>query len=173
MPMPFNAQRQIERLTAQYTRLEHLAGLNDACLTQVRSGISEWTPAQHLFHLLLANELSLKNAAALVAQKGLLIREQGQLQEGAAAVLERGRIGRGEAQSPRFVRPRGTVDLGFVRELVHSTRAQLKALNTATVASAPGYIPHQILGDLNAVQWLRFARMHTAHHILIVRDLLA
>jgi len=164
--------RQLDRLAAQYARLERLAALDDEHLTAAREERSAWSPAQHLFHVLLANELSLENAAALVAGKGLLVRPCEGLAEGAEEVLARGTIERGTAQAPRFVRPRAAVDLVFVRELVGSTRAQLDALDPVAVDAAEACIPHQVLGDLSAARWVRFARMHTAHHVAIVRDLL-
>lgn len=176
MPSPLESNgpavaRQLERLAAQIVRLERTADLPDDDLLRALPERSGWSPAQHLFHVLLANEMSLKNAAALVARKGMLIRPFGALAEGAAAVLASGRIPLG-AEAPRFVRPRGTVDLGFVRDLVRSTREQLEALDAGAVASAPDCIPHQVLGDLDAGQWIRFARMHSAHHLGIVRGLL-
>ncbi len=171
--MTLQAERQLDRLGAQYGRLAGYAALSEEQLSRVQPESSKWSPAQHLFHVLLANEMSLKNAESLVARKGMLIRPFGALSSGAEAIIARGRIPRGAAESPRFVRPRDKVDLGFVRDLVGSTLAQVKALDAATVEDAPDCVPHQILGDLSATEWLRFARMHTAHHLVIVRELLA
>lgn len=171
--MTLRAARQLDRLAAQYSRLERYANAPDDVLVVVQDERSAWSPAQHLFHVLLANELSLKNAASLIARKGMLIRPFEALAPGAAEVLARGRIQRGTAEAPRFVRPRGTVDLGFVRELVGSTREQLEQLDPDAVDEAPSCVPHQVLGDLSASQWVRFARMHTAHHVAIVREMLA
>ena len=170
--MTQQAERQLDRLGAQYGRLANYAALPAQELCRVQPECSKWSPAQHLFHLLLANELSLKNAESLVAQKGLLIRPFGSLAPRAEGIIARGRIPRGEAQSPRFVRPRDHVDLDFVRDLVRSTKEQIDALDASTVEAAPDCVPHQILGDLTATHWLRFARMHTAHHLVIVRELL-
>ena len=36
-----------------------------------------------------------------------------------------------------------------------------------------GTVPHPILGSFTAAQWLRFARVHNAHHLAIVDDILA
>ncbi|MFT5292087.1 MAG: hypothetical protein ACI8QS_002922 [Planctomycetota bacterium] len=171
--MTLLAERHIDRLGAQYGRLARYAALPEERLIRVHPKSSNWSPAQHLFHVLLANEMSLKNAESLVARKGMLIRPFGSLSPGAEAIIARGRIPRGAAESPRFVRPRDQVDLSFVRDLVKSTLAQIKALDAGAVEDAPDCVPHQILGDLSAAQWLRFARMHTAHHLVIVRELLA
>ena len=133
---------------------------------------SGWSPAQHLFHLSLANELSLKNAESLVAEKGLLIRPRAELAPGVADVLRRGRLPRG-AEAPRFVRPPAVVDLGLVGEIARGVRQSLTRLAGAAqrIADAPNGIPHQLLGVLSAAEWVRFARMHTAHHLAILREL--
>jgi hypothetical protein len=34
-------------------------------------------------------------------------------------------------------------------------------------------VPHQILGPLTAARWVRFAAMHTRHHLDIAREVLA
>lgn len=142
-------------------------------LLAVQPACSGWSPAQHLFHLSLANELSLKNAESLVAEKGLLIRPRAPLVPEVALILRRGRLPRG-AEAPRFVRPPPVVDLDLVREIALGVRQALDRLGTATerIAAAPSGIPHQALGILSAGEWVRFARMHTAHHLAILRRLL-
>ena len=47
------------------------------------------------------------------------------------------------------------------------------ASDVADVASAPGRIPHLYLGELDAGEWLRFARLHAEHHLAITRDVAA
>jgi hypothetical protein len=160
----------LERSTRRVARALELAPGRLLAVQPRRSG---WSPAQHLFHLSLANELSLKNAESLVAEKGLLIRPRGALSPEVVAVLRRGRLPRG-AEAPRFVRPPAVVDLDLVREVALGVRQALDRLGPATerIAAAPHGIPHQILGVLSAGEWVRFARMHTAHHLAIVRWLL-
>ena len=158
----------LERLTR---RVESALELLPERLLAVRPG-SGWSPGQHLFHLSLANELSLKNAASLASGKGLLIRPRVALAPEVASILRRGRLPRG-AEAPRFVRPPPGVDLGLVREIASGVRVELARLGTepARLADAPDGIPHQILGVLSAPEWVRFARMHTAHHLRILRGL--
>ena len=160
----------LERSTRRVARALELSPERLRAVQPARSG---WSPAQHLLHLSLANELSLKNAESLVAGKGFLIRPRGALSPEAAAVLRRGRLPRG-AEAPRFVRPPPVVDLDLVREIALGVRQALERLGreTGRVAAAPHGIPHQILGVLSAGEWVRFARMHTAHHLVLLRGLL-
>lgn len=171
--MRHDPQRSLARLAALQERVEALAALPEATLFREHPGVSGWTLAQHLFHVSLASELSLKNALALVARRGALIRPCTPLVPEAADVLRRGRIPRGTAQAPRFVRPPATLGPESLREFVAaSARVLSEALPRAReLAEAPGCIPHQLLGDLDACAWARFARVHTAHHLRIVQDL--
>ena len=43
----------------------------------------------------------------------------------------------------------------------------------ATIVASELKIPHQLLGPLDAPEWLRFARVHTEHHLAIVDELLS
>ena len=72
------------------------------------------------------------------------------------------------------MRPPPVVDLDLVREIALGVRQTLDRLGAATerIAAAPNGIPHQALGILSAGEWVRFARMHTAHHLAILRRLI-
>ena len=59
-----------------------------------------------------------------------------------------------------------------IRGEVADTRTQLAA-DPDGLRAAPRAIPHQLLGDLSAVEWVRFARVHTAHHLVILDEVLA
>jgi hypothetical protein len=136
--------------------------------------VSGWSVVEHLFHLSLANDLSLGHVVSLVSGKGMLVRAEGNPSDEAAAVLRRGRIPRGVAQAPRFVRPPepAQLDLGVLRDIVAEVDARIAeiAAQPVRVLAARGFVPHQLLGDLDAAGWLRFARVHAAHHLVIARE---
>jgi hypothetical protein len=46
-------------------------------------------------------------------------------------------------------------------------------LDQARIVSSGLKIPHQVLGPLDAPQWLRFAAVHTRHHLGIAYEVLA
>lgn len=171
--MRSDPERSLARLDALVARVEELVQLAEPVLFRAHPAISGWTLAQHLFHVSLANELSLKNALALADRRGALIRPCGALAPEAADVLRRGRIPRGVAQAPRFVRPPPNLTCAALRDFAAASRRALELVRprVSELASAPGCIPHQILGDLDACGWLRFARLHTAHHLRILREL--
>lgn len=167
-----SAKRELARFAAQQRRVETLLELPDERLLERNEAVSGWSAAEHLFHVSLANELSLKNVTALLNEKGRFIREREELDPRAVEALRTGRFPRG-TQAPRFVQPPPKIDLPFTRELAGDVRAALGALlERDGFASAPNGIPHQILGVLSAPQWLRFVRMHTVHHLRIARAVL-
>lgn len=147
-----------------------VAGQDD--LRELRADEDSWSVAEHIFHLALANELSLKNAAALHSRVGRLIRDPENTHPDAEKVLEAGVIPRGN-QAPRFVAPPKVIDLELLLELVQGNRTMIRDLEPygADLIRAPRAIPHQLLGDLSAVQWVRFARIHTDHHWGIIQEI--
>jgi len=137
--------------------------------------VSGWSVEQHLYHIALATDLAFRHVRALVAGKGGLIRDEGELGDRAAEVLASDTTPRGEARAPRMVTPDDEVNPKFLEMELRGNRevlAKLEELADA-IATAPGWIPHQDLGTLAAAHWLRFAALHARHHLAIVRDVRA
>lgn len=172
-PLFFDARREGEGLRRQLARVARVAAWPDERLERTAPAVSGWSVGQQLMHLALACELSLKNVSSLVAGAGRLVRPCGETSEPARLVLGRGRFPRGVARAPRFVTPPARVDLALARSIAHEAADALEAVaaDWSAVEAAPACVPHQLLGDLTATQWLRFARAHTAHHLLILREI--
>ena len=136
--------------------------------------VSDWSAAQHLYHTALACDLSLRNVEGLVAQRGLLIVKGARTSEETIKLLAKEEFRRGQAESPRMVRPDGEVNPQFLAREQEGNRATLESLRRCRdeISSAPDHVPHQVLGPLTAAMWLRFARLHTLHHLVIIEDIL-
>ena len=162
-------------LLAHLDESEALLGLHAATLALPIPALSAWSPEQHLAHLALANELVARNITSLVRGSGPLVVEAGEPPAEALAILASGRIPRGRSQSPRIVRPPEAVQRAYLIEWLAGNRREFlqHAGNADAVARAHKKVPHQVLGPLTASQWVRFAAMHTGHHLEIVRELLA
>jgi hypothetical protein len=89
-------------------------------------------------------------------------------------LLRAGAIPRGRAEAPEEALPAEA-------PLVEDCRARYETALELLAAFAPhlgtirkwrGTIPHPLLGDFQARDWLRFARIHTEHHLAIVDDIL-
>jgi hypothetical protein len=166
---------ELARLRAAYARIEAVMALEHDVARRVAPGVSGWSAEEHVAHVALANELSLRNVANLVAREGALIRMDGvPLPEG-LRVLQAGVIPRGAARAPRMVTPPRVIDRALLEGWLADNRRDLGRVAelASELASAPGCIPHQLLGPLDALQWLRFAAVHTAHHLALVDEVLA
>lgn len=170
--MSFDTRADHARLTALQERIEHWLAGHEALLARLAPAISGWSAEKHLAHVALANELVLRNLKSLVKGSGLLVVEGGQPVPGALELLVSGRLPRGQAQSPRIVRPPAVVERALLREWLADARRELAALDPLAIRSTSQRIPHQILGPLDAPQWLRFGVVHTRHHLAIAREVL-
>jgi len=135
--------------------------------------VSGWSLAEHFYHLCLATDLALRNVQSLVRGKGRLITYEGEPNALAEQVLSEGSFPRGESEAPRMVHPPEPVDPALLAQELELLGQGLERTQDLLpqVPGADGRIPHQVLGALDAVQWLRFARLHAAHHQAIARDL--
>lgn len=136
--------------------------------------LSAWSAGHHVFHLALACELALRNVTGLVTGRSPLARDPDPERSRPAEaddVLARGRIPRGAAEAPRMVTPPPKVDPAIVRELVESNARDIAAIEPmlGELEGATRVVPHQLLGGLTALEWLRFARLHSVHHLVIIR----
>ena len=157
-------------MTRLQRRLEHLLDLGDDELFREGEG-GTWSPAQHLYHVSLANEFSLDNVLALVRETGALRKATYELVAEAEVLLGRGRLPRG-TRAPRFVTPPQRLTRDGLQDVVGGSRSSLEQVGDVLeqVGKAPQAIPHQALGPLTASRWLRFARVHSVHHLTLLRE---
>ncbi|SRR5258706_3446771 len=134
--------------------------------------VSGWSAEQHLAHVALANELVLRNLKSLALGRGALVVEGGDPRPGTREMLGAGRLPRGVAQSPRMVRPPAVIERELMLQWLADARRELAALDPRAIVANQLRIPHQLLGPLDAAQWLRFGVVHTTHHLLIAREVL-
>jgi len=141
-------------------------------LARPAPAVSGWSAEQHLAHVALANELVLRNLKSLAAGKGALIVEGGEPHVWVPEMFAAGRLPRGKAQAPRMVRPPETIERELMLQWLADAKRELAALDPRAIKPGTLRIPHQLLGPLDAVQWLRFGAVHTHHHMLIAREVL-
>lgn len=84
-----------------------------------------------------------------------------------------GFIPRGKGKAPEVYFPAPDVERASVRKNIADSRSGMSwvAQNIHHIGVATGRLDHPILGALNARQWLRFIRIHTAHHLRIIDDI--
>lgn len=165
--------RDLAALAALSAWIDRVIAEHEDALALRVPEVSGWSVEHQLAHASLANELCLKNVASLVKGSGMLVVRGGEPVEGARAMLRSAAIPRGRAQSPRMVRPPEAVDRALLREWQASNRREIERWITApgSVVSSELRIPHQLLGPLDAPDWVRFAAVHTRHHLAIAAEI--
>ena len=136
------------------------------------TAVSGWSCAQHLFHASLSCDLALRTALALHSWRSQFIVHAGEPNALAREVFEQGGYPRGESEAPRMVQPPDEPDEDLLNGEMLRSRESLEAARAllAEISTATGRIPHPLLGALDALEWLRFARLHARHHLAILED---
>jgi hypothetical protein len=82
---------------------------------------------------------------------------------------------RGRAQAPRIVRPPEAVNREYLADWLAGNARDFAELRgkAEDLRACTKKVPHQILGPLTALEWVRFAATHTEHHLAIARELVA
>jgi len=169
----FDPAEDLADLNLLQGEMDELFALDPVRLVRVVPEVSGWSSEQHLAHVALANELVLRNLKSLATGQGHLLVREAESNPRALAALASGKLPRGQAQSPRMVRPPERVDRALLREWLADGRAALREIDPYSLPADEPKIPHQLLGPLDAPQWARFAAVHTRHHLEIVREILA
>jgi hypothetical protein len=175
MTTEFSLESEFASLDESYREIERLLALPAETARRVAPAVSGWSVEQHLAHLSLANELVARNLRSLLKGAGPFVLASGEAPPEALAVLAAGRLPRGKAQSPRIVRPPDTVNREYLSDWLAGNRRDFEELRgkCEELRATTGKVPHQILGPLNAVQWTRFAAVHSRHHLDIAREVAA
>ena len=166
---------ELAHLREDYLAIERLLARDLEELERKAFQVSGWTAAQHLAHLALANELVVRNVRSLLKGSGPLVVDGGVPPPDAQAILDSGHFPRGAAQAPRMVRPPEVVRRDYLAEWIAQGLVEFEELAARSdeISRAAKGIPHQVLGPLSAARWVRFAAMHTRHHLDIAREVLA
>ena len=161
----------------EYERLQYFAGEMqvrvsgpEAKLYASAPRVSGWTTAQQIHHAVMVNNQILGQLVALC--EGDTLPEEGQISMVGRLVLALGRIPRGRGRSPKPFIPveqPGREQLAVILQEME-TNAQALEAHLDRIPAVQGRFKHPVFGYLDALQWLRFARIHAHHHLAIIRD---
>ena len=160
----------LNTLTAALERMDHLRKDKGDTLNERRPEMSGWSAAQHLYHVALATDLALSCVATILAGTSPRVRQDLPKSELFAQLLARGSFPRG-TQAPRLVIPPTTINLDFLEQELATASAAAAKFQGQNLSQATGRIMHEILGGLDAKEWLAFAQMHVTHHLNIAEGL--
>lgn len=165
-----DVQREYRQIEAFYEEAERMLAWPDERLFGKAPGVSGWSAAQHLEHLAKVNGRTFKGLRLLA--EGKMPPVQGRVNLLGWLLLWMGRLPRGRAQAPAFSHPSADLSREELARSLARNRQAMAALEPflSLLPHLEGRMPHQIFGMLDARQWLRFVRVHSAHHLRIIRD---
>jgi len=171
--MNINVAAEYRGLGEAIEDMEAMLERDDDVLFRTVPALSNWSPAHHLYHVALSDGRMCKAIQAICAGH-----------ERASQTPELNKIGlhilmtedmmRGRGKAPGMVVPPDTVsrpDLEKTLARCRSKYAEIEALLPSLPAQAKG-LPHPFMGVLGAKEWLRLARIHSRHHLAIMRELI-
>jgi hypothetical protein len=154
-----------EQLSDQLAEMRRLSSLPDAQLFAT-CGLSRWSPSEHIDHSVKVMSSIVRRLLQADADPGRPLSAVGRL------ILLFGWIPRGRGKSPERLRGARTTreELAAALDALASQLARLEASHLA-LARGP-VVPHPRFGGMTPPQAVRFAAIHTKHHLKIVADLL-
>lgn len=169
--MKIDVRDEYDRLTEVFRETAEILEWPDEMLFGGGKNPSQWSPAQHLYHLWLSSSKSL-HAVAMIHHGHEAVRPEGEANEQGRAVLEAGRFPRGRMKAPENVQPPEELERATLEETLERSRAKLKEVGELLdeLPDLPGRLAHPRLGVLTAPEWMRFIRIHAAHHLAIARE---
>ncbi len=165
--------RDLARLIDRFEEVEHVVRWPEERLYLRLENVSGWSPAQHVDHVVRALALILDSVDQLRDGTNRDIVLGGVPNVAGFAVLTTGWIPRGRGEAPAAVLPEPSPVRHQLREAVYEVvqRARRLAPHATGLRATVGTLPHPILGPMRATHWLRFADIHTRHHMAIVADI--
>lgn len=166
-------RRDYHRLQHAFEEMESIQQWDDRALFAVAEKVSLWSPAQELLHIGLVIGSIVPRIEMLYEDTSAEIVRTGGPNGPGWAVLLTGRIPRGKAKAPPGMEPSAGVSREEVRAALAKSRGQLESLaaKIPDLRKFRGRLPHLRLGNLNSIQWLRFLRIHTDHHLRVTREI--
>lgn len=76
---------------------------------------------------------------------------------------------RGKAKSPKYVKPPETI---LKEDLISQLKTAKNNINNIIDLDKNAYFKHPIFGNINKKRVTKFLKLHTNHHLKIVRDIL-
>ena len=135
-----------------------------------KEAVSLWSVSQHCEHILKADRLNLRAIELLLSGGG----EEGEIGSDSHPVLVSGRIPRGVAQAPTYVVPASEPQIDqlipMAEKLISGWTESLEKAKPLSPPFTRG-VGHHEIGLLDIPGWVRFARVHTDHHLLICRQI--
>ena len=169
-------QRELRLLHTGYREMDALLALGETELSSTAPEVSSWSVARQIHHIGLVNSVMFGHVRTLLEEPEAASTEGGLTRIGRMVLLFRW-IPRGRGRAPEAVIPSETTGTEELKGGVEESRGKLLEVESLCQSEdsrrrlREGRKHHFAFGDLTAIQWLCFGRIHTWHHLRIVRDI--
>lgn len=167
----WDLEKDLVKIRQQWDPVRRI--LEDAPLCEVAApSISGWSCGEQARHIVLTTRV-------IASAVGRHFRKpdsntEGEWTRAARGVLEDGVITRGAVQAPAALDPATSSREEVLRQLPADMAAwETLSERADEMPALRARSPHSALGYLDTVDWVRMCAVHTAHHLAIVRDIVA
>ena len=145
---------------------------NDRIFSALDQTVSSWSVGDQVAHVALALD-AMGRSVGKTLRSATATDSTGPNKMG-LFILKNGAIPRGRAQAPEFVNSLGVSSRKDVKDDLEQAHLSWEALTGREdeIESSDTVVQHHLLGDFAAVDWTRFACIHTEHHLNIIFDIL-
>jgi len=156
-----------------YVEMDLVLSRPEPVLMGVIASVSGWSIADHAYHVSLINAKTWRGIERILAQESPS-EPGGEPNRVGQHFFKTGRLKRGTVTAPDFVTPPADLSMADVRLWAERSEAAFHGMSEVVpLLPEDSYrIPHQLLGPLNAREWLTFVRIHSLHHLAIIHDIL-
>lgn len=168
---PWDLEQDLAKIAQQWEPVRTL--LADPELYALRADdVSGWSCGEQAGHIVLVS-FGIARGIRESFEAPERNREE-KLGKAAEGVLTSGGFTRGAVTTTSRLDPEGKGAEAFAPVLpgvVEAWRALSDEVDT--MVDCPARFEHMVLGYLSSSEWVRFCAIHTAHHLAVVRDILA
>jgi hypothetical protein len=159
-------QAAFRRIEQRHGEVASVIALGDAALSLRAEKVSAWSVAEQLDHLIKVESSIYSHLLTRTPAPGPRTSLVGRF------VLAAGWIPRGRSEAPKRLRgkPAGAAELKAALDACGETFRRLAA-EPDPLFSRAAVLPHKMFGALTAGEAIRFAPIHTRHHLKIVADI--
>ena len=154
------------RIEDEHGKVASVIALGEGVLSLRAENVSGWSVAEQLDHLIKVESSIYTHLLTRTPAPGRRTSLVGRF------VLATGWIPRGKSEAPRRLRgtPAGGEELKAALDACGETFRRLAA-EPGPLLSPAAVLPHKMFGALTAGEAVRFAPIHTHHHLKIVSDI--
>ena len=170
--MQIDSEQEIQEIGEFYSTIDTFLGMDAEALSHVKPEVSSWSLGQQIVHISMAHS-AMWHAIQNILEKKSPASPEGAVSLGAIRVLESGSFPRNRFSAPEQVTPPAVPSITEIQKWgrlskLSYTRISARAI---TLPEHSWFIPHPLMGPLDARAWIRTINIHGKHHLSIMHEI--